>query len=44
MGSIRNFLFDDQSWTIRYLVALLSNLAGYITVGPGWAVRLPVGG
>jgi hypothetical protein len=20
MGSIRNFLFDDQSWTIRYLV------------------------
>ena len=32
MGSIRNFLFDDQSWTIRYLV---------VDVG-GWLMRRAV--
>ena len=32
MGSIRNFLFDDQSWTIRYLV---------VDVG-SWLVRRAV--
>jgi len=21
MGTVQNFLFDDQSWTIRYLIA-----------------------
>jgi uncharacterized protein YrrD len=28
MGSIRNFLFDDQSWTIRYLVV---DVGGWLT-------------
>ena len=32
IGSIRNFLFDDQSWTIRYLV---------VDVG-GWLSRRAV--
>jgi len=32
MGSVRNFLFDDQSWTIRYLV---------VDVG-SWLKRRPV--
>jgi uncharacterized protein YrrD len=32
MGSVRNFLFDDQSWTIRYLV---------VDVG-GWLARSAV--
>ena len=25
MGSVRNFLFDEQSWTIRYLVVDVGN-------------------
>ena len=25
MGSVRNFLFDDLSWTIRYLVVEVGN-------------------
>jgi uncharacterized protein YrrD len=28
MGSIRNFLFDDQSWTVRYLVV---DVGGWLT-------------
>ena len=25
MGSVRNFLFDDQSWKVRYLVVDVGN-------------------
>jgi hypothetical protein len=47
MGSIRNFLFDDQSWTIRYLVVDVGSwlvrravvLAITVVEQPDWAKK-----
>lgn len=47
MGSVRNFLFDDQSWTIRYLVVDVGSwlmrraavLAITLVEQPDWAKK-----
>ena len=48
MGSVRSFLFDDQSWTIRYLVVDVGNwlarravvLAITAVEQPDWAKKM----
>jgi len=41
MGSVRNFLFDGQSWTIRYLVVDVGSWLTRRDVGVAIAFKAP---